>query len=82
MSPRIGVKAEDLECKVVQSRSDAKSARILMNPQQPLAIPANGRKKPQLRRAGVLQMVVPRHHGSNNTLTAPDDCEGFADILP
>jgi hypothetical protein len=27
-------------------------------------------------------MVVPRHHGSNNTLKAPDGCEGLDDILP
>ena len=44
-APRTSTKAEEIGCKDVQSRPDAKSARILTNPQQPLATPANGRKK-------------------------------------
>ena len=39
-------------------------------------------KKPQHRCAGVLVLAVPRHHASNNTLPAPDGCEGCVDILP
>lgn len=41
----MGAKAEEIEAQNAQSRPDAKSATILTNPQQPLATPANGRKK-------------------------------------
>jgi hypothetical protein len=41
----MGAKAEEIVALDVQSRPDAKSARILTNPQQPLTTSANGYKK-------------------------------------